>query len=488
MTLAVGEELDRITDASKNAADRRVASRRGPDRRLEGTLTVGGAVALALGVVIGAGLLALPGLAYRETGDAAVYSWVIDGLIVVPLLVIFGYLGSRYPQAGGIAGFVRAGFGSAAGAATETLLLGTFTLGIPAIAIVGGDYLSYLSGGGNFFVAAGAAVLLLIACATNAAGARLSGKIQQVISYLLVAVLGGVAVMGLAAGLSGGDVAAGVGVAPPSDWAAAIPALGLVFFAFTGWEMLSFTTEEYENPGRDYPLAVAISFVVVVGLYIVLALAVQLLLPPEDPQTLSAPVAAIVERVVGGWGAGATAAVGVVIVIANVNGATWAASRLAFSSAREGLLPERLARLTAGSRVPRNAVLATVVAFLAVLLAHWLGMFSQRTMLSLAGQNFFILYLLSVGAFLRLVRSKLARAFGLCALIPCLLVAGSFGWGLLYPALLILAGGALWFAGKDATEGSERLATSSEEGENHEQVQNGTEVEDMNPEIEEHSK
>jgi hypothetical protein len=45
-------------------------------------------------------------------------------------------------------------------------------------------------------------------------------------------------------------------------------------------------------------------------------------------------------------------------VAANVNGATWAASRLAFSSAREGLLPAGLSRLVAGSRLPRRAVIA----------------------------------------------------------------------------------------------------------------------------------
>lgn len=51
-----------------------------------------GAVALALGVVIGAGLLVLPGLAYQDVGPAAVYAWAMNGLIVLPLLVVFGYL------------------------------------------------------------------------------------------------------------------------------------------------------------------------------------------------------------------------------------------------------------------------------------------------------------------------------------------------------------------------------------------------------------
>jgi amino acid efflux transporter len=400
---------------------------------------VAGAVALALGVVIGAGLLVLPGLAYQEVGPAAVYAWALDGLIVVPLLAIFGYLGSRHPQAGGIAGFVGAAFGRKAAAATEVLLLGTFGLGVPAIAIVGGRYFAYLVGGNDLVAAVATALLLLGAGVMNAVGARLSGAVQQVVCYLLVAVLVGVAVLGLSVGFSDGEAVAGSGVAPPGEWTAAIPALGLVFFAFTGWEMLAFTTEEYRNPRRDYPLAVAISFVVVVGLYVALALAVQLLLPPDDPRLASAPIAAVLGQAVGEGSARFVAAVAVAIVAANVNGATWAASRLAFSSAREGLLPAALARLSGGRR-PSNAVLFATAVFLLVAVAHAAGIVSQATMLGLAGQNFFLLYLFSVAAYLRLVRSIAARVFGLFALAPCLLVAGSFGWGLLYPLLLLAVG------------------------------------------------
>src|SRR5207244_9184141 len=50
--------------------------------------------------------------------------WILDAALVVPLLVIFAYLGARYPSAGGIAGFVGAAFGRRGGAAAEVLLLG----------------------------------------------------------------------------------------------------------------------------------------------------------------------------------------------------------------------------------------------------------------------------------------------------------------------------------------------------------------------------
>ena len=96
------------------------------DQHLAKTLSVGQAIGLGITIVVGSGLLVLPGLAYREVGDAAIWAWVGDALLVLPLLVVFGYLGSRYPSAGGIAGFVQAGFGRTGAAATEVLLIGTF--------------------------------------------------------------------------------------------------------------------------------------------------------------------------------------------------------------------------------------------------------------------------------------------------------------------------------------------------------------------------
>ena len=403
------------------------------------TLTVPRATALALSIVIGSGLLVLPGLAYIESGGSAIYAWLLDALLVVPLLGVFAYLGSRYPSAGGIAGFVQAAFSRRSGAMTELLLMGTFGLGIPAIAITGGNYVAAATASGTGGAAAGTFGLLALAGMVNYRGAELSGRIQLVLAFLLIAVLAAAA----AAALSFADTSVGAGVAPVGAWPAAVGSLGLVFFAFTGWEMLSFTAEEYRRPRRDFPLAVGLSFVAVIGLYMAIALAIQLTVSPNDPRLASAPVAAMVGSALGPAGGVAVAVVSVLIIAANLIGACWAASRLVYAAAREGLLPERLARIDAGSRTPRGAVLASVVVFATVTAAHFAGLAPLAALLHLAGQNFFILYGLTTMAYLRLVRTVWARALGVGSLALVVAVMGTFGWWLLYPAALGLAGLAL---------------------------------------------
>jgi amino acid efflux transporter len=73
-----------------------------PDGRLHRSLNITQATGIAVTLVVGAGALMLPGLAYVEVGDAAVYAWIGDALLVIPLLVTFSYLARLIPTAVGV--------------------------------------------------------------------------------------------------------------------------------------------------------------------------------------------------------------------------------------------------------------------------------------------------------------------------------------------------------------------------------------------------
>ena len=395
------------------------------------------AIGLAISMIVGSGLLVLPGLAYQQVGGAAIYSWMIDALLVIPLLIIFAYLGANFPSAGGIAGFVQAAFSRQLGAATEVMLLGTFSLGIPAIAVTGGNYFAIAVGGGEWVTLIATLGLLLFAVSVNYFGAKVSGRIQQLLSYSLAGLLFLTALFALLFG----DRTVGTGVAPMEDWMLAVPALGMVFFAYTGWEMLSFTTEEYNNPKRDFPIAIAVSFVTIILLYLMIALAVQYTLPRGNSDLATAPISSLLFSVFGKLSGKFVAVVGVVIIAANLIGATWAASRLVFSSAREGLLPFFLSRVDDKTKSPQAALLTVLLVISAVIGLHFSGLVSLGGLLQIAGQNFFLLYGLSVIAYLKLAKRPLFKIFGLFTLAVVVLTMGTFGWWLLYPFALMMFGG-----------------------------------------------
>ncbi len=402
---------------------------------LSKTLTIGQAVALGVTIVVGSGLLILPGLAYQRVGRSAIYAWLICALIVLPILFIFARLGARFPSAGGVAGFVQAAFGRRWGLVTEVILLGTFSLGLPAIALTGGRYFAAILDRPAIATPA-AFALLLGAYAVNCLGARVSGRAQSVLAAILVAML---AVIGATSVGGHWHGAASAAAFSPAVWPA-IPAVGLIFFAFTGWEVLSFTAEEYHDPKRDFPIAVGASYLIVVLLYLAIAVGIQLSLAPGDPSLAAAPLATMMAQFFGPFGRVFVGVLGTVIIGANLIGAVWAVSRLVFSSAREGLLPGALAELSARTRTPLRALSAITAVFLVVLSLNALGAIRIEALLKFAGQNFFVLYGFCVAAYLALERGPVARPLGVLAAVLVVLTMASFGIELLYPACLIVLG------------------------------------------------
>lgn len=402
---------------------------------LEKTLDLFTAVGLAITIVVGSGLLILPGLAYIELGSAAIYAWVISAVVSIPLLIVFAKLGAESPGAGGIAGFMQSAFSRRMGAATEILILGSIPGGA-ALAITGGNYLSALLNDGQLAVILGTLLVLLTGGAVNYFGAKVSGRVQQILAAVLVILLAGVAVSALILG----DPSQGEGIAPVSQAMDTVPSVALVYFAFIGWEMMSFTTEEFDNPERDFPLMIAISFLIVVALYLLVAFAFQRVVPRTHPELASAPISAMLSTVFGSTSGKVISFLGTVIVLANFIGGVWAFSRLIFSSAREGLLPAFLADVEERSGAPRNAVIASVIASGVVTVFVFFGILSQAALFELAGISFFLSYLLATIAFIKISESLASKIFGSLTLIGVGTVFLSFGVIILYPLLLFILG------------------------------------------------
>lgn len=403
-----------------------------PDARLARSLTLWPAVGLAVTLVVGSSVLVLPGLAYDERGAAAVWSWIAAAAVCVPLLVVVATLGGRYPAAGGIAGFVRPALGERVAAIAELLLLAALPGGA-GLALVAGHLVADLVDV-SWVVTPVALVALVLAGATAAQGAAFAGSIVRVLVATFVIALGVVAIAGL---VHGGD---GAGVGALSGIEDGIGGIGLVFFAFVGWELMAFLSEEFVDPARDFPRMVAVSFVLVVALYVVLALSVQVVLPRDDPHLVTTPVAAVAEAVFGDAGRVIITVVGLVIVAANVNSVVLAFSRLVYATARHGRLPRVLARGDGGS--PRRAVIATVAAFAAFVIPERLGVISQARLFELAATAFFTGLVLAAVAFTVEASRLASRAFGVVTCIVAAVVLVTFGWIALYP-LAVCAFGAV---------------------------------------------
>ncbi|MFC2539265.1 MAG: APC family permease, partial [Lautropia mirabilis] len=280
-------------------------------------------------------------------------------------------------------------------------------------------------------------------------GLRVSGAIQTAIATLIV-----LGLLGLCAGYwlhapsdNGPDVfpLAGNGVLPMDALLGVLSALPLVLFAYTGWEITAFLAEDMRDPARNLPRSIWASFVIVTLLYVFVAWTVASAATADDGWRL-APIARLAESWLGVAGLRLTGIIATLLILANVTGAFLSTSRALFSAGRDGLLPQALAQVD-GRGLPVRAMLTGWVLYVVVILVTQTSGLGVETLLQLAGQNFFVLYLLAAVGYTRLQQRTGPRLLGLVAILLVLAMMTLFSLpGILYCGALALLG--LWGARK----------------------------------------
>lgn len=392
--------------------------------------------AMMLNIVLGAGLLTLPGLAVKTAGSGALSVWLVSALIAVPLLIVFAILGRSYPDAGGIAAFMKQSFGETGYAVATFLFLGAVAVGLSGIALTGGFYAASALGGPPALYAA---LLIVGATGANLVSAELAAQINAALASVILLILVAIAIA--CWGAVQPDLGTSVAeFSMPSAGVFGVTFM-MVFFAFTGWEVSANLSGEFRDPRKHFPIAMAASFLIAVGLYLVLALIVA----EAGPQAATeAPFSAILGGEYGPMGRLTVSAVSVLLILANLSAAVWAVSRMVYSGASERLLPPPLSRLNNG--VPLRAVVLTTCTLLGVVGLTASGAINLEGLLGAAGLNFLLLYAGAAAALVRLSQRPTHMALGVfCIGIVLVLIYARGVSSMLYPAILLaLALAAVW--------------------------------------------
>ena len=141
---------------------------------LKKTVTLGRGVVLAILMVIGSGLLGLPGLvADAGTVQEVVFGWLLIILAAMPLIQICAELGKKFPYSGGLFHYAREAVGEWGGYAVTALVCGSFILGEPAVALIGGEYLQHIFGLSDYGVHLLAFLIITAMTLITVAGVRL---------------------------------------------------------------------------------------------------------------------------------------------------------------------------------------------------------------------------------------------------------------------------------------------------------------------------
>lgn len=370
--------------------------------------------------VLGQSLIVLPSIAARHAGPWSILVWAALAVVSYPLARIMAELGARYPSAGGVIAFIGRGLGQPVAWLTGTLYLTAIAVGGPAAALIFAEYLGKLvplPGHWNFVVAAGLLALLMLG---NLFDVSQIMRLQRWGFFICLAAITVTMLLALPhvsqarlTDVSGFDLA---GVA----------STGLIcFFAFVGWENAAFSGEEFADP-RTLIKALGLAVAVVGALFVLLGITVVGGLSRAVIATSDASLADLARLSLGPVATRIAAVIALSLMLLFMF--TWArsATRLIYALAREGLLPQPLARVDTASGSPRRAALALGGAWALALAAQFLLAIPIETYIQLASGNFLLTYVLIILTAWRLlsVRRWLAALAISSLAILALVVAG----------------------------------------------------------------
>jgi APA family basic amino acid/polyamine antiporter len=370
-------------------------------RSLKRVLGAGDLVMLAIGAVIGAGIFGAIGTAAAgqvapdgtvvryAAGPALIFSFILLGGACALAGLCYAELAAMIPQAGGAYAYSYAALGELVAWIIGWDLILEYAVGNVAVAISWGDYFNTLvrsvgidlpawlttgyrtallssnpdvNGllqtapqlfGMPILVNLPAFAIVMLVTWLLLRGARetaTANAVMVVIKLVVLALFIGVGVMNINP--------ANYTPFAPNGFTGIHQGAAIVFFAYIGFDAISTAAEETRNPQRNLPLGILGGLATCTVIYVVVGAVITGMVPYTE-LAVADPLARALE-LIGYSGVGAIVAFGATISMAAVLLVfQYGQPRIFFAMARDGLLPEWVARVDPKTRIPYAATLAT---------------------------------------------------------------------------------------------------------------------------------
>ena len=367
------------------------------DQRLKRALGATNLTALGIGAIIGTGIFVLTGtVAAQNAGPAVVLSFALAGVASIFAALCYSEFASLVPMAGSAYTYGYATLGELFAWIIGWDLILEYALGAVTVSIGWSGYvISFLHDIGIHIPAqlsAARGTLVTLADGTQVAaifnlpaviiigivtlllviGIKESANTNNVIVIIKVAVVL-LFIFGAAHAINPANwhpfIPPSEGVHGEFGWSGVMRGAGIVFFAYIGFDAVSTAAQEAKNPQRDMPIGIIGSLLVCTVLYILVSGIATGVMSYRD-LNVPDPIAVAADHVGLGWMSsliklGAIAGLSSVILVMLLG-----QSRIFWTMADDGLLPEFVSRVHPKFRTPWITTIVTgvIVAFFAAIL------------------------------------------------------------------------------------------------------------------------
>lgn len=391
------------------------------------------AVAIIVGIVIGAGIFKAPALVAGMTGSAGWMfgAWALGGLVSLIGALCYAELATAYPHAGGDYHFLHRAYGRSVSFLFGWARFSVITTGsIALLAFVFGDYLSEVLPLGPRGPAVYAAAVITVLTWVNLRGIKTSAAAQTGFTVIEVAGLLLIVVAGLfLLGNGRGAAAVTSPAAPVTGPSLAGFGLAMVFVLLTygGWNDAAYISAELKDVRRNMVRSLVLSIAIIAALYLLVTWAYWHGLGLKG-MAESEAIAADLLRVAFGDTAGMLIAIMVAIAaLTSINATMIVGARTSFAVGRDWPVLGRLGHWDESRGRPVAALLLQGAGALLLVAVGAVVGGGFRTMVEFTAPVFWLFFLLAgVSLFvLRAREPQIERPFKvpLYPLLPLIFVA-----------------------------------------------------------------
>lgn len=379
---------------------------------LRSTLSVLDAVALIVGLVIGAGIFETPSLVAANASSAgeALLIWLLGGGISLVGALCYAELATAYPHPGGNYYYFQRAFGQSiaflfAWARMTVIQTGSIAL----LAFVFGDYASQLLRLGDYSSSIYAALAIALLTGLNMLNIQQGKWTQNWLAAAQVLGLLLVIVVGLAF------------TEPSTPKVSTIPVTGtnlgmamiFVLLTYGGWNEAAYISAELRDVRRNMSRSLLFSIGIITVLYLLINLAYLQGLGLEGMAQSQAVAADLMRRSVGESGAVFISLLVAIATLCSTNATIFTGARTNYALGQDFSVFAFLGRWRNSANTPTNALLVQLAISLSLVLLGTLTRSGFETMVDYTAPVFWSFFLLTGVSLLilRMREPQIARPF-----------------------------------------------------------------------------
>ena len=327
--------------------------------KLRRTLSFWQATICGMGIIIGAGIYALLGVASSHAGPAVWLAFLISGIIATLTGLSYAELSSIFKKNAAEYDYVNKAYGKKIAWVVGSMMVFSALFTAATVSIGFGGYLESITGFSIFW---SGVILLVVLTLINLWSINQSAWVNTIFTIIEAGGLLFIIFLGMS---KWGSVDL---LEMPFGFTGVLRSAALVFFSYIGFESIVKLTEETKNPTKNIPKAVIASVIASTIIYVLVAVSAVSVVSWKVLGASSAPLAEVAGIALGPYTFVILALIALCSTANTVLMDIVTCSRQVYGMAKKGALPQLLGEIHPYTKTPHFAILFVSVVIIFMML------------------------------------------------------------------------------------------------------------------------